>query len=136
MSWFVRHSQQLQQAFRWIVVGTLILTLVQPVLSGFGTFDGRSGLVNVHEMVANFLFLLALVLFALAFVSGFQHKRRMLIWSGLLLALIFVQIGLGYSGRSSGVSLALHIPNGVAVFGTAIVLSLLSFGMTLNRKLA
>lgn len=133
MSWFHAHAALLKRIYRWLALLMLALTMLQPVLAGVGWFRNRD-YIDMHAMVANALFLVAVLLLLLALVAGFQHRLRMIGWSVALVILVVSQIGIGYSTRESLTSAAIHIPGGVLVFGTALIVALLSFGMTLQRE--
>ena len=138
MSWFAERREGLQRLFRWLAVLTFVLTAIQPVLGAFGFFRNADSTdyTAFHEMIANLLFLLAVALLVLAFVAGFERARRMQIWAALLVITVVSQIGLGYSTRDDAQLLAFHIPAGVAVFACALIVALLSFGLTLRRESA
>ena len=118
--------------YRWVALLALILTTIQPVLAGFGWFRDRD-YINMHEMLANVIFLVAALLLVLSFVAGFRHRMRMIGWSVALVVLVVAQIGLGYGSRESLTAAAIHIPVGVLVFGAALMVALMSYGMTLQR---
>lgn len=139
MSWFAERRDTLQRLFRWLAVLTFVLTAIQPVLGAFGFFRkaDSTDYTAIHGVLANILFPLAALLLALAFVSGFERARRMQIWTLLLVIAVVSQIGLGYSARGGDQQLlAIHIPSGVAVFACALVVALLSFGLTLRTESA
>lgn len=138
MSWFRERREGLQRLFRWLAVLTFALTAIQPVLGAFGFFRNADSTdyTAIHGVIANTLFLLAVVLLGLAFVGGFERSRRMQIWAVLLVVTVVSQIGLGYSTRDDLQLLAIHIPAGVAVFTCALVVALLSYGLTLRTESA
>ena len=131
MSWFASNRALLTRIYRWVALLALALTTIQPVLAGFGWFRDRD-YISMHEMVANFVFLAAVLLLILSFVAGFRHRTRMIGWSVALVVLVIAQIGLGYGSRESLTAAAIHIPVGVLVFGTALMVALMSYGMTLQ----
>lgn len=135
MSWFAAHQSLLQRLYRWLAVIVFILAAAQPVLGAFGFFENRDYMA-FHEILANALFPLALLMLGLSIVAGFQRRGRMMLWSFILTALIVSQIGLGYSTRSDASLTAYHIPAGVLVFGVALLVVLMSYGMRLNRETA
>ncbi len=99
---------------------TVILVLIQAVLAGRFLYVDSSE-INIHEMVANLVFL---VVAAQAVVTFLARKRGMagradLILSLVLVVLTFAQIGIGYMGRDHTAAAAWHIPNGVLIFGLA-----------------
>ncbi|MFW6074685.1 MAG: hypothetical protein ACOC9Y_03765 [Chloroflexota bacterium] len=133
-----RRQVTLQRFFRWVAIATFILTAVQPVLGGFGTYRPADDFdyTAVHGMIANILFPLALVLFGLAFVAGFKQRFVMGAWTFGLLALVVSQIGIGYSARNDVQLLAYHIPAGVAIFGIALMVMLIAIGVRFERDSA
>lgn len=133
MAWFRANTPLLKRIYSWLALAILALTLLQPVLGGIGWFRNRD-YINFHEMVANLIFLLAVLLLVVALLTSFQHRLRMIGWSVALVLLVTSQIGLGYATRESLTSAAIHIPGGVLVFGTALIVTLLSYGMTLQRE--
>jgi hypothetical protein len=133
MAWFRANGALLKRIYSWLALAILALTLLQPVLGGVGWFRNRD-YINFHEMVANLIFLLAVLLLLVALVTDFQHRLRMIGWSVALVIVVTAQIGLGYGSRESLTSAAIHIPVGVLVFGTALIIALLSYGMTLQRE--
>jgi hypothetical protein len=92
------------------------LVLLQAFLAGRGWFKDYD-LIDVHGMVANVVFLVAVAQVALAFLS--VGRGAPLLFSGALVVLVVVQIGLGYAGRDSAEAAAWHIPNGVLIAGLA-----------------
>jgi len=124
-------AARLRKNFRGLAVIVFVLTAAQAVLGPAGLFrpTDSTDYSAIHEIIANALFLLGLVLFGLVFLAQFEHRNRMIVWTGLLLVAIISQIGLGYSSRGDGSLLTWHIPSGVAVFGLALVVMLLSFGL-------
>jgi hypothetical protein len=129
------HAARLRKNFRGLAVIVFALTFAQAILGPAGLFrpTDSTDYSAIHELIANALFLLALILFGLVFLAQFQRRNLMLIWTGLLLIAIISQIGLGYSARDDGSLLAWHIPSGVAVFGLAFVVMLLSFGLRFDQ---
>lgn len=133
MSWIESNRPLFTRIYRWLAVIILALTMLQPVLGGFGWFRDRD-YINMHAMVANTIFPLSVLLLVLALVAGFRRRLRMIGWSLALVILVTSQIGLGYSTRGNLTSAAIHIPGGVLVFGAALIVALLSYGMTLQRE--
>jgi hypothetical protein len=91
------------------------LVLLQAVLAGravFGPWD-----IEVHGWVGNGLFVLVVVNLALAMAR--RAPTAQLTVAGLLGALTFAQVGLGYVGREQLEAAAWHIPNGVLLMALA-----------------
>lgn len=129
-------AAKLRRNFRGLAVIVFALTAVQAFLGSASFFRPNDGTdyTTIHEIIANALFPLALILFGLVFLAQFERRTQMLIWTGLLLIGIISQIGLGYSARENVSLLAWHIPSGVAIFGFALIVMLLSFGMAFTRQ--
>ncbi len=109
-----------------LVAGLIaLLILVQATLAGQFTYNEPS-LKDVHEIMGNVLFMLAIVQLALAWLTRDVWRYRMVIWSAVILLLIVAQIGLGYGGRDSGDSAAVHIPVGVFLFALSSIVAMLS----------
>jgi hypothetical protein len=117
-----------------IAAGLLtVLVLVQAVLAGRGWFKFDLDLIDIHGMIGNLTFLVAVAMVAIArFAMPESNERKTLvIMSGILVLLVVAQIGLGYSATSdspSGEAAALHIPNGVLIFGLAAAIDARVFG--------
>jgi len=108
------------------------LVLVQAVLGGRGWFIDFD-LIDIHGMIGNLVFLNAVAMVAIArFAMPESNERKTLVMmSGILVLLVVAQIGLGYSATSdspSGEAAALHIPNGVLIFGLAAAVDSRVFG--------
>lgn len=109
-----------------LVAGLIaLLILVQAALAGQFTYN-EPDLRNVHEIMGNALFMLAIGQLALAWLSRDAWRYRMVIWSVVVLLLIVAQIGLGYLGRDSGDWAAIHIPVGVFLFSLSSIIAMLS----------
>ncbi len=109
-----------------IVAGLIaLLILVQATLAGQFEHNGAD-VKGVHAMVGNVLFMLSIVLLALAWLTRDAWRYRMVVWSAVVLLLIVGQIGLGYGGRTSGDSAAIHIPVGVFLFALSSIIAMLS----------
>ena len=98
---------------------------MQAVVAGQFTYN-EPDLKNVHEIMGNALFMLAIVQLALAWLTRDAWRYKMVIWSALVFLLIVAQIGLGYGGRTSGDSAAIHIPVGVFLFSLSSIIAMLS----------
>jgi hypothetical protein len=109
--------------YQWLVALTSALILIQAVFAGRYLFAGLT--LTWHEMLANILFLVAVVQVGLTWYLGIPGAlgRRLLILNGLLVLLIVVQIALGYSGDESRQALSWHVPNGVLIFGLTVAIA-------------
>lgn len=109
-----------------LVAGLIaLLILVQATLAGQFTYN-EPDLEDVHAIVGNVLFVLALLQLALAWLTRDAWRYRMVIWSAILVLLIVTQIGLGYGSRDNVDSAAIHIPVGVFLFALASIIAMLS----------
>ncbi|MEZ5238982.1 MAG: hypothetical protein R2716_08520 [Microthrixaceae bacterium] len=92
------------------------LVLVQAAIAGRWLNEGAD--IQLHGYIGNAVFVLGLVLVAVAFLSRAPAWLRA---ASVLLALfLFAQTGLGYVGRESAEARSWHIPMGVATFGLAV----------------
>lgn len=95
------------------------LVLVQAALAG--QFVNTSpNLVSAHRYLAEAMPLIAVGLAVLAWFNRRVVGPRLLGCSIAMVLLMVGQTGLGFAGRSSANSAAIHIPLGVALFGLAI----------------
>jgi hypothetical protein len=112
--------------YRIAAVLMVALVLLQPLLAGRGMYAGNPDdyrdYFNVHEVVANLVFLNGIALLGLAIAMGAPAAWRtaLVVPNVVLVVLIVAQIGLGYGIRNSLDAGAWHIPNGVLIFGLAI----------------
>ena len=110
-----------------------VLVLVQAVLAGRGWFV-EFDLIDIHGMVGNMVFLVAVAMVAIArfAMPESSERKTLVIMSGILVLLVVAQIGLGYSATSSdnpsAEAASLHIPNGVLIFGLAAAIDSRVFG--------
>ncbi|HVB63597.1 MAG TPA: hypothetical protein VNE17_02625 [Nitrolancea sp.] len=116
-------------AYRWLRITApfvLLLVLIQAVLAGRGLSFGGDA-IDIHGMVANLTGLMVLIQVVLAFAAGIRGRFRSLLLGTnvLLLILVIAQFGLGYGGRDNRTAAALHVPNGVLIFGVATVVACL-----------
>jgi hypothetical protein len=109
-------SSKLTIAYRVTVWLLALGVLANAVIAGrtlVGEWD-----ILVHGIIGNGVFVLSLVALVLALLTG--AGRATVVVAGLLVVLVFAQVGLGYSGRESLDARAWHVPNGVAIFGLAM----------------
>jgi predicted permease len=107
--------------YRWVAAILALAILVQALLAGQGWFIDP-GLLRVHGWVGNATFVVAVVLTGLALAT---RRLRTSLDLGLVvvtLVLVIAQIGLGYAGRESTGAASWHVPNGVLVFGSSVVI--------------
>lgn len=109
-------SVRLARAHRVAAVVLAGLVLAQAVVAGqalFGEWD-----IRVHGWMGNASFSLGVVLAWLAW-RGRAGRLAVATAAGLVVTM-FVQIGLGYAGRTAAGAASWHVPLGVAVFGLAV----------------
>ncbi len=98
-----------------------LLIMTQALFAGRGLFIDPDD-IAVHAAIGNGTFVVALIQVALVLVAGFRG-RRLAIAAGTalsLLALVIVQMALGYTGRDHPNAAAWHVPMGVLIFGIAV----------------
>jgi hypothetical protein len=108
------------QALRIVSPLIVVVILVQAVFAGRGLFLDTDNL-SVHGGIGMLTLLLAVVQAVLVLLSGLRGGIRtgLIAASVLLVALVVVQMGLGEAGSDGGQAAALHVPNGVLIFGIA-----------------
>ncbi len=106
--------------YRWLVLVTPVLVLLQAIFAG-QWLGGRQHYIDYHEIVANLLVLLVIAQLILTVMIGIPGDlgKRLLVMNGLLVALMVIQVGLGYGGRTDLDARAWHLPLGVFIFGLA-----------------
>ena len=119
------------RALRVVAPLVVLSVLVQAVFAGRGLFLDTDNL-TIHGGIGNLTLLLVALQAGLVLFAGFRGRARAVLAGAslTLLALVVVQLGLGYSGRDGGQAAAWHVPNGVLIFGIAagIAASLSRFG--------
>ena len=118
-------DRRLIRGFQIVAGLVALLILVQATLAGQFTFKEPS-LKDVHAIVGNVLFMLAIVQLALAWLTRDAWRHRMVISSAILVLLIVAQIGLGYGSRDNIDSAAIHIPVGVFLFALSSIIAMLA----------
>lgn len=104
--------------YRLLAGLTVVLLLVMATIAGqstrmFGTWD-----IEVHGILGNVVFTIAVVMVVLAFLT--QTRGVVVGHAVAFAALCFAQVGLGYVGRDTLEAAAWHIPNGVLLMGIAV----------------
>lgn len=110
--------------YRWLVLLTAGLVLLQALFAGRGLWLNRS-MIDYHEILANILFIVVVVQLGLTIalgIPGMLGKRLLWLNAGLV-ALTVMQTGLGYAGRTQLEARAWHIPLGVLIFGLAVAIA-------------
>jgi hypothetical protein len=100
------------------------LVLLQAFLAGRGLFKDYD-LIDVHGLVANVVFLVAVAQAAFAYFA--VRRGAPLLLAGALVVLVVVQIALGFAGREDAEAAAWHIPNGVLIAGLATAHNVMVF---------
>jgi hypothetical protein len=118
-------SPNLIRGFQLTAGVVALLVFVQAVLAGQFVYN-EPDLKDVHEIVGNVLFMLAVVQIAFAWLSRDAWRYRMVVWSAVIFALIVSQIGLGYLGRDESDAAAIHVPVGVFIFSLTSIVAMLS----------
>lgn len=125
-------------AYRWLATTFAILIVVQAFLGSRGVFDANEGLITIHEMLANLMFLLVVIQTVLAWLL--YSRRTVGIWVVVLnVALVLLtigQIGLGYSTRGDSfvTTVSLHVPNGVLLMGVGTVVATMAWRIDPNQR--
>jgi hypothetical protein len=113
-------------------ISTIVLAvgvLIQAWLGSTGFFQGEPDRIDVHGMLGNFMFLVAVIQVGIAFYAMTKGiaSRNLLILSVVTVLLVVAQIGLGYSTRDSIDALAWHLPNGVLLMGVTTATAVLAW---------
>jgi heme A synthase len=110
-----------------VLVGlTSLGVLVQAVTAGlFVNQDGRDSWVDVHGVVADVTWVLALVTAAYAFHRLRRTHRTLFVGATALFVLALAQTGLGHLITDKGMDglIVVHVPVAVLLFGLATWLS-------------
>ena len=109
-------SSSVVGAYRGMAYLLAVAVLVQAVVAGqavFGDWD-----IEVHGWMGNGSFLLGLMLLGLA--VGARAGRVAVATAAALATAMFVQVGLGYAGRTALGAASWHVPLGVAIFGLSV----------------
>ena len=123
---------RLARTFAWLIYLTPLLVILQAFL--FGSFYERfnSDLIDAHRDVGFISMILVVVLAMLAYFARFPRESRVLHLAIALALLWIIQWLLGSLTAEEARWVAiLHVPNGLLVFGLALLLA----GMT-HRTLA
>jgi hypothetical protein len=100
----------------------LVLVLIQAVLAGQFLY-AEATLVDIHRVIAEALPLVAVALCVALWPGRAEEDGRTLFGVAVgVTALMVVQTGLGFVGRTSTGGAAIHVPLGVLLFGAAVYL--------------
>lgn len=112
-------------AFKVVSMLTVVLFLLQSVLAaqGFWRAAVYPDLIEVHGIVGNAAFLVVIVQTGLALYGATRNivPPRLALINIAILGLVVAQIGLGYVGRENAIAVSWHVPNGVLLFGLAVL---------------
>lgn len=129
-------STTMQTAYRWLATLFAALIVVQAFLGTRGFFADQ-GLIDIHAVLANTMFLLIVIQTAIAWLLYTRNQLTMrdVVLNGVLVLLTTAQIGLGYSTRepdSFANTVSLHIPNGVLLMGVSTVVAATAWRLASN----
>jgi len=122
----VQPSRGLISAFKGVCHLVTFLVLLQAFLAGLFISGEQIDAVDVHEMVANTMFIVVLIQLVLAFLVREWSRFGLWIWVLLLLVMTIAQTGLGYAGRDESLPVAMHVPLGVFIFGFSMLISVMA----------
>jgi hypothetical protein len=107
----MRRTERLLVITAWAVP---VLVVAQAAMVGESLF-GATSLIRLHGTVGNLVFLLAAAALGLALLTRPPAPTTLLLFSSL--ALIFLQIPLGYLGHRTGITVAssVHVTLGVTI---------------------
>jgi Na+/H+ antiporter NhaD/arsenite permease-like protein len=111
--------------YRGVSVLTALMVLLQPVLAGQFVYGGEADLKDVHAVVGQSLHLTVLAQLILAFLARRTFGIGLAIFNLLLLVLISIQAGIGFS--DNGNIIAIHIPLGTILLVLAMFAAFLAF---------
>lgn len=121
--------------YRWLVILTSGLVLLQAIFAGRGLWLNRH-FIDYHEILANGLFLIAIAQLGMTLAIGIPGAlgKRLMWLNAVLVLLILVQTGLGYSGRTELEARAWHIPLGVLIFGLTVAIAAMVPGIAQRKE--
>jgi hypothetical protein len=113
--------QGFAQLLRFVAPLIPVSIFIQAIFAGQGLFIDTDNF-DIHGGLGSLTLLLALIQAVLVFFAGFRGRSAGIALgvSLALVALLIVQLGLGYSGRDGGNAAAWHVPLGVAIFGMSV----------------
>ena len=109
-------NARVARAHRVVANLLAVLVLLQAVVAGQATFGDWE--IELHGWMGNGSFALGVLLLGLA--AGAGIGRPSVLAAGALAGALFVQVGLGYAGRTELSAASWHIPLGVTIFGLSI----------------
>ncbi len=122
--------------FRWLAIGILALTLVQPVAGPLAFFDPAASIdwEKIHQLISELLRFFLLILAVTAFFTTFRLRWWLLGLSAVTWVIANIQIAIGYAARDNAKLFSAHIPIGVAIILLMIVIVLLTLGVRFGRS--
>ena len=121
----VRRRSQTDRWARLLAWTTLVLVLIQAVLAGQFLY-AEATLVDIHRVIAEALPLVSAALCVALWPGRAEEDGRRLFGVAVgVTALMVVQTGLGFVGRTSTSGAAIHIPLGVLLFGGAVYIAMM-----------
>ncbi len=121
----------LTTALRVSTITLAVSVLIQAWLGSSGFFQNEPGRIDVHAMLGNFMFLVAVIQLGMTFYAMPKGlaSRNLLILASVTVLLLIAQIGLGYSTRGDNAidALAWHLPNGVLLMGVTTATAVLAW---------
>lgn len=120
------HADRLSPLFLRLVGLTSLAVLVQAVTAGiFVNQEGRDSWVDVHGVIADVTWVLALVTAIVAFRRVRQVHRALWIGSAALFVLALAQTGIGHLITDGGMDglIVVHVPLAMVIFGLTVWLS-------------
>ena len=115
----VASRTKLLNGYRALAGLLAILVLVQAWMAGRSSVLGYGDQdIVTHGIVGNISYLVAVGAMVITLVA--RANKAAIGVAVVVVVLMTIQIGLGYTGRTSADAAAWHIPNGVAIFGLAV----------------
>jgi Na+/H+ antiporter NhaD/arsenite permease-like protein len=118
-------SNAVVMGYRAVASLTAIMVLLQPILAGQFVYGGEADMKDVHAVVGQSLHLTVLAQLILAFLARRTFGIGLAIFNLVLLVLISVQAGIGFS--DDGDIIAIHIPLGTVLLVLAMFAAFLAF---------
>lgn len=122
--------------FRWLTVVNAVLIVVQAFLASQGIWDGKPDLIKGHGQLGNLIILLVVVqaVLGVMLANGGVLPRSVMLLAGLVVVLVVIQLGLGYSTRDDIKMTIWHVTNGVLLMGVSAVLATIAWTGSSTRS--
>ncbi|HEY7462455.1 MAG TPA: hypothetical protein VIC59_11365 [Gemmatimonadota bacterium] len=95
-------------------------TFAQAALAGFFLYT-QPTLIHLHKHLGSLLIVVALAVFVLSVLTGFERRHGLVPLAAVQLVLMAGQFVLGTLGRNVYVAAALHVPNAFIVFTVSML---------------